>query len=93
MNITLDAKDLEPLVKQVVEATLEAVESDRAWVGDRLAYSKPKAARLLGVAAHCLREERLKGRVSASVVGRRVMDTRADLLAFLARRRWEAKSK
>jgi hypothetical protein len=68
--------------------TVAALEQDRARLGDRLAYSEPEAARLLGLAPHQLRDERLRGRISASqVVGKRIRYTREDLTAYLMSRR------
>jgi hypothetical protein len=90
--VTLDAEALKPLVRAVVEETLAAVRSAEAAVPtDRLCYSEPEAARLLGLEAHQLRDERLRGRIVASkVVGSRIRYQRSDLLDYLAERRVEA---
>jgi hypothetical protein len=66
-------------------------EQDRAAIGgDKLAYTEPEAARMLSLHPHQLRDERLRGRVQASVgPGRTVLYSRQDLLDYLAARRWE----
>jgi len=73
----------------VVREVLSQIEE--AGLGNgRLAWSEVEAAGLLGMAAHVLRDERRRGRISASVgPGRRILYTRADLLGYLASRRWE----
>jgi hypothetical protein len=87
-HLSLNPDSLRPLIAEVVQATLAALEADRARLGDRLAYSEPEAARLLGLAPHQLRDERRRGRIpSSQVVGRRVRYTRQDLLGYLMARR------
>jgi hypothetical protein len=88
LSLHLDPAALGPLIRQVVEATLLQLEQARAAIGDRLAYSEAEAARLLGLAPHQLRDERLRGRIAASqVVGRRVRYLRDDLIRYLMARR------
>jgi hypothetical protein len=88
LHLSVDPAALRPLVQAVVAEVVAALEKDRARIGDRLAYSEQEAARLLGLEPHVLRDERLRGRISASqVVGRRIRYTRDDLLAYLAARR------
>jgi hypothetical protein len=85
LSLTLDPAALRPLIAAVVAQTLEAMEKDRAALGERLAFSEREAARLLGLNPHQLRDERLRGKIAASqIVGRRVRYTREDLLAYLA---------
>jgi len=80
---------LEPLVEQVVRQVLVTVEQDRAALTRKLAYSEPEAAALLSMQGHQLRDERLRGRIKASVgPGRRILYTQADLLEYLAQHRW-----
>ncbi|MCH7989380.1 MAG: helix-turn-helix domain-containing protein, partial [Planctomycetes bacterium] len=55
---------------------------------DRLAFDEVEAVAMLGVTKTTLRDERLRGRVNASLVGRKVRYTRQDLLEYLAKRRW-----
>ena|SRR5438067_975746 len=86
------AEVLRPLVQQVVEETIAHLERVKAMLPEgKIAFSEPEAARLLSLATHQLRDERLRGRVSASVgPGRRILYTRDQLLAYLASRKWEA---
>jgi len=90
LNLQLDADALRPLIKQIVEETLAAMAEDNAAVnGNRLAYSEAEAAALLGLQPHQLRDERLRGRIQASVgPGKRVLYSRSDLLEYLRQRRW-----
>jgi len=89
LSLTLDHEALRPLIAEVVAQVLAQVEVDRARLGnDRLCYSEPEAAALLGLNPHQLRDERRRGNIGASqVVGRRVRYSRDDLLAYLASRR------
>ena len=90
--LSIDAETLRPLIAAVVAETLAALDVDRAKLGDRLAYSEPEAARLLGLNTHQLRDERLRGRIAASaIVGKRIRYQRSDLLAYLSERRTAAK--
>jgi hypothetical protein len=88
--LTIDSEALRPLIAEVVRETVAVLDADRARLGERLAFSEPEAAALLGLQTHQLRDERLRGRIKASVgPGRRVLYSREDLLAYLAARRWE----
>jgi hypothetical protein len=90
MLLTIDPAELEPIIAATVAATIAAMQLDQDRVGDRMAYMEPEAARLLSMAPHQLRDERLRGRIGASgVVGRGVRYTRDDLLGYLARERTE----
>jgi hypothetical protein len=75
----------------VVREALAQLEAARAAVPERLAYSEQEAARLIGLEPHQLRDERRRGRISAStVVGKRIRYTRDDLVNYLMSRRTEA---
>jgi hypothetical protein len=89
VSLNVDAEALRPLVEAVVDAALQRLERARmALPPDRLAYSEAEASALIGLAQHQLRDERLRGRISASqIVGRRVRYTRQDLLDYLVRHR------
>jgi hypothetical protein len=90
LSLNLPAELLKPLVQQVVAETLAALEADRQQLGDKLACGEAEAARLLGLAQHQLRDERLRSRIQASVgPGRRIMYTRQDLLNYLQEHRWK----
>jgi hypothetical protein len=56
INLQLDAAVLEPIIRKVVAETITQMEAERAKLGDRLAYSEPEAARLLGLREHQLRD-------------------------------------
>ena len=86
----LDVKALRPLVELVVAEVLARLEADRPSLDGRLAFGEEEAARLLSLAPHALRDERLRGKIMASqVVGRRIRYTREDLIRYLMGRRWE----
>lgn len=86
---SIDPEALRPLVEQVVRVAIERLEAVKGDLDpDRLAYSEPEAAALLGLNTHQLRDERGRGRITASlVVGRRVRYLRSDLIAYLMRER------
>ncbi len=76
------------MIAMVVAETLSQIREDEANIGDKLAFDEPEAARLLSLKSHQLRDERLRGRISASaMVGRRIRYRRQDLLKYLAARR------
>jgi hypothetical protein len=88
--LSIDPAALAPLVKQIVEATLAAAAEAGGQLPDRIAFGESEAARMLGLRAHQLRDERLRGRSAASVgPGRRILYSRQDLVNYLAERRWE----
>jgi len=84
-----DPELFKPLIEQAVEAAMLKIENARATVSDRLCYSEPEAAAMLGLEPHQLRDERLRGRIKASsIVCRRIRYTRADLMDYLLSRPW-----
>jgi hypothetical protein len=90
VNVQLDAEALAPLVRLIVEQTLAALEENRAALSGKLAYGELEAAALLSLAPHQLRDERLRGRLQASVgPGRKILYCRDDLLDYLRQRRWK----
>lgn len=92
LNVSLDADALRPIIEATVAATLVQLRSDEAKLGDRIAFNEQEAARLLALEPHQLRDERLRGRIAASViVGRRIRYAREDLMAYLSRNRSEAR--
>ena len=93
MQLNLDSDDLRPLIAAVLTECLARLADDEAPMGDRLAFDEPTAARMLSLEPHQLRDERLRGRINASViVGRRIRYQRQDLLHYLARNRTEARN-
>jgi hypothetical protein len=86
MELRLTPTELEPIVRKVVAEAIVELERQRATVGNRLAYTEPEAADLLGLRPHQLRDERLRGRIEHTrVVGGRVRYTRDHLLRYLMR--------
>ena len=93
LNLTLDADALRPLIESVVAETVSRLADEQARLGDVLAFDEPTAAQMLSLEPHQLRDERLRGRITASqIVGRRIRYQRQDLLAYLARHRTEART-
>jgi hypothetical protein len=90
LDLRIEPAALGPLIRAVVAETLAATEAARAGLPDKLAFGEAEAARLLSLHPHQLRDERLRGRIEASVgPGRKVLYTREQLLAYLAARRWQ----
>jgi hypothetical protein len=90
LSINLDPEALTPLVEMVVQTTLARLEAVRTALDGKLAYSEEEAARLLGLEPHVLRDERRRGKITASkIVGRRIRYLREDLTAYLLGRREE----
>jgi hypothetical protein len=87
MNISIDSNDLKPLVEQVVAATLKKLEAANGKLGNRLAFNEPEAAALLGIKPHVLRDARLRGEISGSRVGKRILYERDEVLRFLRSQR------
>lgn len=91
LALAVNPDALRDLVRAVVTETLAQVDGARAKVPDRLCYSEQEAAQLLGLEAHQLRDERLRGRISASrIVGKRIRYLDSDLRGYLMSRRADA---
>ena len=80
-----DIGDLRPVIQEVVRAVLNEVETERAKLDGKIAYDEASAAALLSVNRHQLRDCRLRGEISGSRCGKRVLYSRAELLKFLER--------
>ena len=92
MHVTIPLGEMRPIIVAAVAETIAQIRDDESRLADRLAWTETEAARLLGLASHQLRDERLRGRIGASqIVGKRIRYTRADLLGYLAARRVEAR--
>ncbi len=80
-------EDREALIETVVRRTLE---EEGRWAcrlpdDGRLAFSEPEAAAMLSMNPWQLRDERLRGRITASkIAGRKIRYTKQDLLDYLA---------
>jgi hypothetical protein len=88
LSLSLPPETLRPIITEIVREVLAQLDQARAALPDRLAYSEAEAARLLGLHSHQLRDERLRGRITASrIVGRQMRYQREDLVAYLMRER------
>jgi hypothetical protein len=87
LRIQFDEDDLRPLVSLAVAEALERLETERAKLQGRLAFTEPEAAVLLGVKPHVLRDCRRRGELQGAKVGSKIVYTRADLLEFLERQK------
>jgi hypothetical protein len=89
LTLQVQAEALRLLIEAVVEETIARLESARALLAGKLAYSEEEAARLLSIESWVLRDERRRGRIQASqIVGNRIRYTHDDLVRYLAGRRW-----
>lgn len=82
-----DIKDLRPVIAAVVAEVLAELRADESKIGEQLAMPEPQAAAALGIASHVLRDCRLRGEISGSRVGKRIIYERGELLKFLERSR------
>lgn len=78
VRLSIDRDCLRQLVAEIV-ATLPHLD----WPAGRVALTEAEAAAACGVCRHVLRDLRLSGQLVARKLGRRVLYTRADLLAAL----------
>ncbi len=82
-TIQVDPADLRPVLESVVREILGLLD----WPAGRLALTEPEAAAAMGVPRHVLRDARLSGELVGRRVGRRVVYTRCDLIAFVEHQR------
>jgi hypothetical protein len=85
VKIDFDDDDLTPLIERVVTRVLDEREADEGKLGNRLAFSEPEAAALLGMKPYVLRDARLRGEVVGSRIGKRVFCSRDALFKLLAK--------
>lgn len=71
------------LLRQIVTAVVQELATEVDWPAGRITLTEAEAAMAMGVPRHVLRDFRLAGRVSATRVGRKIVYTRAQLLAGL----------
>lgn len=83
MQVVLGSDDLKPIVQQIVVEMLDRFGSDP----NRIAYSEPESAAMLGLKSHQLRDARLRGEITGAKLGKSYHYTRAELLGFLERRK------
>ena len=87
MELRVSPDELKPIIELVVAELLQRFPTNE----QALAYDEARAAELLGVPRASLRDERLRGRILASRVGRRIRYTRQNLLDYLAERPWNVR--
>ncbi|WP_339911864.1 helix-turn-helix domain-containing protein [Symmachiella dynata] len=76
------------IVEHAVRETLTQIAADAELLPvDRLAFPEAEAAKLMGVAQHVLGDARRRGEIEGSRVGKKIVYTRPQLLAFLQRQR------
>ncbi len=79
VEVKFDRQLLHELVKQVLSEAGELLD----WPAGRIALPEDEAAQACGVGRHVLRDLRLSGVIKAHRLGRKVVYTRADLIAAL----------
>lgn len=82
-----DIADLRPIITAVVAEVLADLQSDEAKLNGKIAFREAEAAALIGVQRHVLRDARLRGEISASRIGKRVIYEREQLLTLLEKNR------
>ncbi len=87
-----DISDLKPVIREVVHVIWEKLQSREASIGDRLAYTESEAAEALNVKRHVLRDARLRGEITASKIGKRIVYEKSELIRFLVERRFQGKA-
>ena len=83
LKLDIDVEALRPLVRLAVAEAMERMEGEQTRFNGRLAFTEPEAAVLLGVKPHVLRDARLRGEISAKLVGKRYVYSRKTLETFL----------
>ena len=86
----LDAGDipaLQPLIDAAVRTTLAQVEAEGQRLNGHLSFNEARAAEILGIQKHALRDLRLSGQVVGCKLGARVCYAREELLRLLHAKR------
>jgi hypothetical protein len=87
-DLRISPEELQPLVRQIVEAVLAETGRHEQLLAGKLAVSEAEAAALLGLNPWQLRDLRLAGKITHSrVVGGRIRYTLDDLSGYLRRTR------
>jgi Helix-turn-helix domain len=79
MNFIIESHEIRDLVKEVVRETLATID----WPVHRLTLTEAEGAEALGVGRHVLRDLRLRGKIRARRIGKKIVYTRTDLLEAL----------
>ncbi len=85
--ISFDDAVLRPLIERIVATVLDRLQGEQEVRRDKLAYTEAEAAALLGIERHVLRDARLRGELTGSRVGKRILYERQELLGYLRRQR------
>ena len=88
LKLEFDADTIRPLIAEIVAETVARIDEQRARLGDRLAFTEPEAAALLGIPWHSLRDIRRRGEIDASKAGRRIIYARDALIKYLKENKW-----
>ena len=83
MNLPIDEADLTTLVRRVVDEILSRAHALGSGTSERIGYTEPEAASLLGIKPHVLRDARLRGEIRAKRVGKRILYSHAELERLL----------
>lgn len=91
LNLAVDPAALTTLIETIAASCLAKMRDEMRTADDRLAFDEGEAARLIGLERHQLRDERLRGRISASRITKgSIRYLRQDLEAYLMRDRLKA---
>jgi hypothetical protein len=83
-DLRISPEELQPLVRQIVEAVLAETRRQEQFLNGKLAVPEAEAAALLALNPWQLRDLRLAGKINHSrIVGGRVRYTADDLLDYL----------
>lgn len=85
--IRFDQEQLANMIEKIIFDSFQKMEHTNISLGNRLSFTEPEAAALLGVERYALRDARLRGEVEASKVGRRILYSRDQLLRLLQKNR------
>jgi hypothetical protein len=85
-DLRISPEELQPLVRQIVEAVLAETRQQEKFLNGKLAVPETEAAGLLALNPWQLRDLRLAGKINHSrIVGGRIRYTADDLLEYLRR--------
>lgn len=83
-DLRISPEELQPLVRQIVEAVLAETRQQEQFLNGKLAVPEAEAAALLALNPWQLRDLRLAGKINHSrIVGGRIRYTADDLLDYL----------
>ncbi|MEQ8786244.1 MAG: helix-turn-helix domain-containing protein [Pirellulaceae bacterium] len=83
MKVEFNGQELAPLIEQIVQVTIEQLNSQQCKLNGRIGFTEREAAELLGVQQHTLRDCRLRGEISAKKMGSRYVYAAETLRKYL----------